>query len=89
MLALAHHFVAKYPGQPAAHLALSFAYIQIYKNAWPKNARHTKDLVAVEANMRLALKAAEDALRLDPNSESAQQAVQLLQRKYAGLPVRQ
>ena len=79
-LALANHSVAAYPNQPAARLALSGAYIQCYKNAFL-----TEDRGAVEVNMKLALDAARAASQLDPTSETAQQAVYVLQRKYVDL----
>ena len=79
-LALANHIVAAYPNQPAARLALSGAYIQCYKNAI-----QTEDQAAVEANMKLALDAAQAASQLDLTSETAQQAVYTLQRKLLSI----
>jgi len=78
MLALASHIVAVHPDEPAAHLALSAAYRQIYKNAYPMD-----DQEAVEANMNLAINAAERALLLDRDSDKARNAVDDLQRRLA------
>jgi len=80
ILALGDHFVATYPGQPAAHLVLNQAYIQLYKNAL-----QTNNQAAVEANMTRALDAAQIASLRDPNSENAQRAVYDLQRRLANL----
>ena len=81
MLALANHIVADHPDETAAYLALSAAYKQIYKNGYS-----TKDQAAVEANMKLALNAAERALLLDQNSDKARNAVYDLQRRLADRP---
>ena len=59
-------------------LALSAAYRQTYKNGYPM-----KDQAAVEANMKLALNAAERALLLDQNSDKARNAVYDLKRRLA------
>jgi tetratricopeptide (TPR) repeat protein len=80
MLALGRLLVARHPGQPFAHLALSEAHIQLYKNAW-----QTDDLAAVERDMRLALDAALRAQLLDPNSELARLKVDGLQRRLKDL----
>ena len=53
-----------------AHLALCLAYIELYVNA-----QRTNDQAAIEANLNLALKAAQEALRKDPNSVRAHQVV--------------
>ena len=53
MLALGRLFVERHPNQMIAYLALSHAYAQLYKNAWP-----VKDLVTVKRNLKLALDAA-------------------------------
>ena len=58
-----------------AHLALSLAYIELYVNA-----QRTNDQAAIEANLNLALKAAQEALRKDPNSVRAHQVVTNCQR---------
>jgi hypothetical protein len=73
-------FVATYPEQPAAHLTLSQAYSQFCKNAW-----QTRDRLAIEANLRAALDAAQEARLRDLTSEIAQQAVDSLQRRLAAL----
>ena len=44
-----------------------------------------KDQPAIESNMKLALNAAERALRLDQNSDKARNAVDGLQRRLADL----
>jgi hypothetical protein len=80
MRALGSRMVARHPDQPAAYLALSTAYANLYKNAW-----RTKDRSAVETNMRLALEAARKARFLDPNNEAALQQVDTLQRKLEDL----
>jgi eukaryotic-like serine/threonine-protein kinase len=80
MNALANALVESYPNEPAAHLAESLAFVQLYKNAW-----RTKDQAAVEVNMKLALDQAEEARLLDPTSEIAQQAVYSVQRRLADL----
>jgi tetratricopeptide (TPR) repeat protein len=80
MLALANHVVAAHPRQPASYLALSYAYAQIYKNAYL-----TKDGPAIEVNMRSARDAAQKALLLDLNSERAWNAVDDFQRRLADL----
>ncbi len=78
MLALAEHSVRARPDQPASHLALSFAYAQVYKNACP-----IENGPAIEANMRRALEAAREALRLDRRSERARHAVDDLERRLS------
>jgi hypothetical protein len=78
--ALGDHFVATYPGQPAAHLTLSYAYSQSCKNAW-----QIKDRAAIELNLRAALNAAQEARMRDLNSEFAQEVVDSLQRKLMAL----
>ncbi len=80
MHALATYFVESHRGEPAAHLALSHAYIRLYKNAYKTN-----DTAAIEANMKLALRSAQTAVGLDPTSETARYQVDSLQRKLAGL----
>ncbi len=49
MLALAKRVVDAHPGEPAAHRALSFAYAQIYKNAYESDNDSE-----IEPNMKLA-----------------------------------
>ncbi len=80
MHALASNLVARCPGQPAAHLALSTAYAQFYKNA-----ARSDDRLAVESNMRLALAAAQKALLLDIRSGWSHQVVALLEGKLKEL----
>jgi hypothetical protein len=80
MLALARLLVGRHTDQPAAHLALSEAYTQHYKNAW-----QTDDRPAIERNMRLALDAATRARALDPSNEFARIKVDLLQLKLEKL----
>ncbi len=84
MLALAKYFVESYPGEPNAHLALSLAYIQVYKNA-----SRIEDQAAVATNMKSAEDAAQFALNLDPNYERAQQAIQSLRKRLADLHAKQ
>jgi len=81
--ALGHYLVATYPDQRAAHLVLSEAYLQYYRNDW-----ETKDPDAVETNMRFALGAAQDAFALesriyylDRYIETTRQAVYSLERR--------
>ena len=83
MLALAEHSVKNHPLEPAAHLSLHSAYVQLYKNAYRAEGQ-----AAVAANMKLALDSAQHALALDHKSELAQQAVYDLQRRMAGLIVK-
>jgi serine/threonine protein kinase/tetratricopeptide (TPR) repeat protein len=78
IMALARYFLAKHPDQPAAHLILSQAYGQLYKNASRKG-----DDATVAANMKLALAAAQHASLLNPNNEVAQRAVYDLERRLA------
>jgi serine/threonine protein kinase len=80
MLALGRLLVARHPDQPAAHLALSEAYTQVYKNAY-----QTDDRAAIEQNMKLALDAALQAQALDPNDERVRFLVDKLQRKHKDL----
>ena len=79
MYALGTYFVERYPREPAAHLAISYAYSRLYKNAYKTN-----DTAAIEANMKFALRAAQTAVGLDPTSELAHYQVDLLQRRLAG-----
>ncbi len=65
MLALATYFVENYRSEPNSHLAMSQAYIQLYKNA-----SRIDDRAAEAANMKSAHDAAQVALNLDPNSET-------------------
>jgi hypothetical protein len=80
MLALADRVVANHPDEPAAYLALSSAYAQIYKNGYD-----TDDMPSIEANMKRAHDAAQKALLLDLGSEKARHAVDDLQRRLAKL----
>jgi serine/threonine protein kinase len=80
MLALGRILVARHPDQPAAHLALSLAHTQHYKNAY-----QIKDRPAVERHMRLALDSALNARSFDPTSERARSHADTLQGKLAGL----
>lgn len=75
MLALARLLVERHPNQPHAHVALSQAYSQIYKNAW-----RVEDREAVERNLRLALEAAQRAQALHPDNGLALTQVTRLQR---------
>ena len=80
MLALAKHVVDAHPGEPAAHRALSFAYGQIYKNAYESDNDSE-----IEPNMKLARDAALKALSLEPTSEIARHQVDDLERRLAAL----
>jgi hypothetical protein len=80
MLALGQLLVTRHPRQPAAHLALSEAYIQINKNAW-----QVYDWAAIDRNLRLSLDAALQAQVLDPDSELARFKVDGLQRRLKDL----
>jgi eukaryotic-like serine/threonine-protein kinase len=80
MLALATYVVERHTDEPAAHLALSHAFVQIYKNAW-----QIDDEAAIEANLRFALYEAQQALMLDSTSEIAHHAVYSLRRRLAEL----
>ena len=80
MLALGEFSVERHSFESTAHLALHFAYVQLYKNAY-----QTDDWAAVETNMKLARDAAQVALDLDADSELAQQAVQSVERRLADL----
>ena len=80
MLALGEFSVANHPVEPAAHLSLYLAYVQLYKNAC-----RVDDRPAVAANMKLGLAAAQKALALDHGSELAQHAVYDLERRFADL----
>ncbi len=80
MHALASILVERWPGQPAAHLALSTAYAQYYKNAYRR-----EDRPAVETNLRLALAAAQKALLLDIGNDWSRRAVAQLEGKLKGL----
>jgi len=84
MLALARQTVAAHPEEVDAHLALSEAYSQHYKNASEMN-----DDPSEEANMKLALGAAEAGLRVDPDSELARDQVHSLRRRLAKLRAEQ
>jgi hypothetical protein len=61
--AFARQLVARYPDQAMAHWALSWAYIEIHKNAW-----QTKDWAAIEKYLKLGVDAARHALVLDPDN---------------------
>jgi serine/threonine protein kinase len=61
--AFARQLVARYPDQAAAHWALSWAYIEIQKNAW-----QTGDRAAVERYLKLGVDAARHAVVLDPDN---------------------
>ncbi len=80
LLALANRLVAEYPDGSYSYVVQSLAYVQLYKNAW-----QVDDLVAVKANMSLALAAAERALVLDNTSEHADQLAHSLRRRLAAL----
>jgi tetratricopeptide (TPR) repeat protein len=80
MLALGDQLVESCPGQPAAHLAVTYSYIQKYKLYW-----YLEDRAGVRANMEMALASARNALKLDSSCVNAQQAVDSLQRKLAAL----
>lgn len=80
MFAFARLLVARHPDQPAAHLALSQAHSQFYKNAW-----RVEDRVAVERYLRLALGAALRAQTLDPSSELTLSTVDRLQGRLEDL----
>ena len=80
MHALAKLMVARYPDQPAAHLALDRAFVQRAKNAW-----QIDDRAAVERSWRLAIDEACQALRLDPQDARARYEVTDLQRRLDDL----
>ena len=80
MLALADHYRSTCADLPAAHLALTKAYEQMWKNA-----RQAGDDVAVEANVKRALSAARQAWSLDPDYEFAERTVRMLEQKLARL----
>jgi hypothetical protein len=80
MYAFASIFVSRRPDQPDAHLALSMAYAQFYKNA-----SRISDRPGVETNMRLALAAAQKALLLDIRSDRIRHEVAQLERKLKGI----
>ncbi len=62
--AFARQLVARYPDEAVAHWALSWAYIQIHKNAW-----QTDDRTAVERYLKLGVDAARHAVVLDPHND--------------------
>jgi serine/threonine protein kinase len=66
MHAFGRLLVAGHPDVPVAHLALSLAFVQFAKNAWPIN-----DRAAIERNLSLALEEARQALHLDPQDARA------------------
>jgi hypothetical protein len=76
MHAFARFLIARNPGQPVAHLALSTAFTQMAKNAWKID-----DRAAVERNWRLALEEARRALVLDPQDARAANEVADLQKR--------
>ena len=80
MIAYARLLVARYPDDSAAHLAMSDAYVQVYKNAWRDN-----DRVAIERNLRRALDEARQALALDSTSSHATRTVAEYERRLQGL----
>jgi serine/threonine protein kinase len=61
--AVARQLVTRYPNQATAHWALSYAYIQIHKNAW-----QTSDRATVERYLKLGVDTARHALVLDPGN---------------------
>jgi hypothetical protein len=78
MLALGTELARRYPREPAAYIALSDAYCQLYKNGYQAD-----DDAAIDCNMALALRAAEKAVALDPGNKAARYAVDDLKRKLA------
>ncbi len=76
MHAFARLLAARHPGQPAAYLALSGAFMQMAKHAWA-----TEDRLAVARNWTLALDEARRALVLDPQNARASAQVGDLQRR--------
>ncbi len=66
MLSLGRLLVERRPSQPASHIAISEAYMQLSKNAW-----RFDDQAAVERNLKLAVDATQHALALDPGDEHA------------------
>ena len=80
MYAFASILVSRRPDQPDAHLALSMAYAQFYKNA-----SRSSDRLGVETNMRLALSAAQKALLLDTRSDRMRHEVAQLEGKLKNL----
>ncbi len=80
MHAFGRLLVSEHPDLPVAHLALSLAFVQFDKNAWPIN-----DRAAIERNLRLAIEEARQALHLDPQDARARDEVAVLQRRLDGL----
>jgi serine/threonine protein kinase len=80
--ALAKLMLARYPDQPAAHLALKEAFKQRAKDAWQLDDRG-----AVERNWKLALAEARQALVLDPKNVHARHDVPDLERRLNDLIV--
>ncbi len=78
--ALAKLMLARYPDQPAAHLALKEAFKQRAKDAWQLDDRGV-----VERNWKLALAEARQALVLDPKNFHARHAVPDLERRLNDL----
>jgi hypothetical protein len=84
MLVLANRVVREYPDSPRSYLVRSLAFVQLYKNAWQDD-----DRAAVEANMKLALAATEQALVLDNSSDIAHQLADSLRRRLAALKAKE
>lgn len=80
MHAFARLLVSTHPDQPAAHLALSQAFVQFAKNAWQIN-----DRAAIERNWKLALDEARQALVLYPQNINARREVADLERRLHDL----
>jgi hypothetical protein len=77
---LAQNIVARHPHESKAHLALSEAFVQRYQNA-----RETNDSKVVRESMEEALREAQEACRLDPDSETAHTELRLLERRLKDL----
>ena len=80
MLALARLLVARFPNEPAAHLALGETYMQFSKNAW-----QIHDRAAIERNLRLAIDATQHALNLDPKHALARVLMEQRQQRLKNL----
>ena len=78
MLAFASKIVARCSGQPA-HLGLSLAFAQYYKNASREDDRR-----AVTTNLRMALASAQNALLLNVKNDWSRRAVTQLEEKLKG-----
>jgi tetratricopeptide (TPR) repeat protein len=76
LYAFARQLVLAHPADPSAHLVMKEAFRQFAKNAWLANDRRE-----IERNWNLALKEAQEALRLGPHNETARAEVSDLERR--------